>query len=114
MNFVCVYFQKRTKFIMWFYFFHQGIGIEILIILLPVIAAKSVSTMCIFSTIPLVIFITIKCYCWLAMVSLYKLETREERRLQFGKQWIINSLMTMQPGVRLTIPYHENVPYERI
>jgi hypothetical protein len=101
---------------MWFYFFHQGIGIEILIILMPVIAAKSVNTMCILSTIPLVIFIVIKCYCWLAMVSLYKLEKIEERRVQFGKQWIINSLMTMQPGVRLTIPAHENdnVPYERL
>lgn len=98
---------------MWFYFFHQGIGIEILIILLPVIAAKAVNTMYIFSTIPLVIFIAIKCYCWLAMVSLYKLELSEDRRMQFGKQWIINSLMTMQPGVRLTIPDDGNVPYER-
>jgi hypothetical protein len=89
---------------MWFYFVHQGIYIEVLIVLLPVIIMKTFAGIQFLTTIPLIIFIVIKCYCWLAMISLYKLDRANERRIEFGKQWIINSLMTMQPHIRLTVP----------
>ncbi|KAG5678715.1 hypothetical protein PVAND_008363 [Polypedilum vanderplanki] len=101
---------KRTKLIVWLYLFHQGIGIEILIILLPIVALKSAY---ILSLLPILTFAIIKCYCWIVMVSLYKLERTEERKIQFGKQWIINTLMTMEPNIRLTIP-NETSRYEQL
>jgi hypothetical protein len=94
---------------MWLYLLHQGIGIEVLIILTPIMALKFSSVV---STLPLLMFALIKSYCWIVMVSLYRFERVEERRLQFGKQWIINTLMTMHPSVRLTIP--NDTPYEQL
>lgn len=104
---------------MWLYFFHQGIGIEVLIMLLPVVILKSFSTFTLISSIPLILFIVIKAYCWLTMLSLYKVEKNESQKINFGKQWILNSLFIMQPSVRLTIPaFQENtqisIPYEQL
>lgn len=104
---------------MWLYFFHQGIGIEVLIMLLPVVILKSFSTFTLISSIPLILFIVIKAYCWLTMLSLYKVEKNESQKINFGKQWILNSLFIMQPSVRLTIPALEentqiSIPYEQL
>jgi hypothetical protein len=89
---------------MWLYLFHQFLGVEVLIMLLPVIVLKSFSGLSLLGLIPLLIFIAIKFYCWLAMIALFKAEKVEEQKIIFGKQWIINSLMSMPPSVRLTIP----------
>jgi hypothetical protein len=99
---------------MWLYFFHQGIGIEVLIMLLPVVILKSFSALSMLSSLPLIIFIIVKGYCWMVMISLYKFEKKEEQRLIFGKQWIVNSLVAMQPTVRLTIPEPSDILYEQL
>lgn len=83
--------------------------------LLPVVILKSFGSLSLLSSIPLVIFIAIKGYCWLAMISLYRFERKEEKRLNYNKQWIINSIVCMQPTVRLTIPEATtDIEYEQL
>jgi hypothetical protein len=104
---------------MWLYFFHQFLGVEVLIMLLPVVVLKSFSGLSLLSTIPLLIFIVIKFYCWLAMISLYRAEKREEDRIIFGKHYFQNVLLAMTPNTRLTMPQSPGItttatmPYEQ-
>lgn len=81
--------------------------------LLPVVILKSFSALSLLSSIPLVIFIAVKGYCWIVMISLYKFEQKEEQRLIFRKQWILNSLISMRSTVRLTIPEPSEISYEQ-
>lgn len=49
------------------------------------------------------------------MFSLYKVEKVQTQKINFGKQWILNSLFIMQPSTRLTIPEEStaiSIPYE--
>lgn len=82
--------------------------------LLPVVILKSFSSLSVLSSVPIVIFIITKGYCWLVMISLYKYERKEELGLIGRKQWIINSLLCMQPSVRLTIPEPGGISYEQL
>lgn len=92
---------------MWLYFIHQGIGIEVIIMLIPFVILKSLIKFTIVLAIPLIVLILIKMYLWFIMISIYKIEKNIEQKVNFGKQWILNSLLIMQPSVRLTIPREE-------
>lgn len=56
--------------------------------------------------IPVIIYLIVKAYSWIVVVSEFRLRNDEEKKRQFASQWIHNTILA-SPNIRLTLP----VPY---
>lgn len=102
-------FKEKVKTYRISWIIHSGVGIELFtMILVSVFWSSKYDIKFITAAIPAIVLLAVKVYSWIAMVSLFKLETFEARKEAFGSQWITN-IIRASPNIRLTLPHPDVV-----
>lgn len=97
-------FQPQSKLWTILWLIHQGIAIELLSFVIGrLFWTEQMNSLLALSLVPAITFYLLKIYSWIVIIYVYRLYRAEERKIQFGSQWIRNTLLSL-PNARLTLP----------